>query len=173
MKPKLYLDTSIPSAPFDNTKPMRIHITEGWFRYEAAKFDLYTSTLTLTELQAWTNEEKRHKALEILVEHHVTILNIHQAIEDLAREYIQKGAFPASENDDARHIACATYYKIQNVSSWDFKHIVSINPILKIREIHEKKGLLRLNIGTLALFGGDAYGTFEPEKFVKDKDKIY
>lgn len=173
MKPKLYLDTSIPSAPFDHTKPMRIHITEGWFRHEAQKFDLYTSTLTLIELQAWTNEEKRHKALEILTKHEVTILNMNEIIEALALEYIQKGAFPISEMDDARHIACATHYEIPNIASWDFKHIVSVNPILKIREIHGKTSRLTLTIGTLALFGGDAYGTFEPEKFVKDKDKIY
>ncbi len=80
MKPKLYLDTSIPSAPFDQTKPMRIQITEGWFQHEAIKFDLYTSDLTLIELQAWTNENKRHKALEILAKHKVTILNINETI---------------------------------------------------------------------------------------------
>ena len=62
--------------------------------------------------------------------------------------------------------------EIQNFVSWDFKHIVSVNPILKIIEIHQKLKLPMMNIHTLAPYGGDAYGTFEPEKFTKEKHKI-
>lgn len=169
---KIYLDTSIPSAPFDATKPLRIHITESWFLYEAARFELYTSRLTITELAAWTNIEKREKALAILEKCATKILDITPEIEDLADFYIKKGAFPPSERDDALHVACATLHQIPNVASWDFKHIVSINPILKIREINQKKGFINLNIGALDAYGGDNYGTFEPEKFVREKSKI-
>lgn len=65
-------------------------------------------------------KKKRHKALEILAKHPVTILDMNEIIDLLAREYIQKGAFPISEIDDARHIACATYYEIPDIASWDF-----------------------------------------------------
>ena len=169
---KLYLDTSIPSAPFDKTKPMRIHITDAWFLNDAQKFELYISTLTVTELNQWTNNEKREKAFQLLSESKVKILEITSEMKDLAALYVEKGAFPIGEMDDALHIACATLNRIPNFASWDFRHIVSVNPILKLREIHQKQALPQLNIGTLGLFGGDVYGTFEPEKFVKEKNKI-
>jgi hypothetical protein len=41
MKTKLYLDTSIPSAFFDTSKPMRQLITQKWFENDASGFELY------------------------------------------------------------------------------------------------------------------------------------
>ena len=38
MKTKLYLDTSVPSAFFDTSKPMRQLITQKWFENEAARY---------------------------------------------------------------------------------------------------------------------------------------
>lgn len=173
MKEKLYLDTSIPSAPFDKTKPMRIHITESWFLDIAPQFELFTSTLTIAELNKWTNQEKRCKAFEIIEKYNIKILEINENTLILATEYVEKGAFPSTEIVDAQHLACAVLNDIPNFASWDFKHIVSVNPILKIRAIHEKKNFLIPNIGSLAIFGGDIFGSFEPEKFTKEKKKIY
>jgi len=38
MKTKLYLDTSIPSAYFDFSKPARQLITQQWFKHETRKY---------------------------------------------------------------------------------------------------------------------------------------
>jgi predicted nucleic acid-binding protein len=172
MKIKLFLDTSVPSAPFDLTKPMRKHITIQWFENEAFKYDIYTSNLSIQELHQWGNPVKQQGALELLEKANVKILPITPEMELLAEQYIVRGAFPVTEKDDALHLACATLNEIQNFVSWDFKHIVSVNPILKILEIHQKLKLSRMNINTLAPYGGDTYGTFEPEKFIKEKRKI-
>ena len=51
MKTKLYLDTSIPSAFYDTSKPVRQLITQKWFENEADSFDLYISTLTIEEIK--------------------------------------------------------------------------------------------------------------------------
>jgi predicted nucleic acid-binding protein len=151
---------------------MRKHITTQWFENEAFKYDIYTSNLSIQELNQWGNPVKQQGALELLERANVKILPITPEMEQLAEQYMVRGAFPFTERDDALHLACAVFNDIQNFVSWDFKHIVSVNPILKILEIHQKLKLPMIHINTLANYGGDIYGTFEPEKFTKEKHKI-
>ena len=40
---KIYLDTSIPSAYFDTSKPLRQLITQKWFENNASTYELYIS----------------------------------------------------------------------------------------------------------------------------------
>jgi predicted nucleic acid-binding protein len=169
---KIYLDTSVPSAPFDLSKPLRNHITSQWFAYNAAHFELYISSLTIQELNEWSNLEKRTNAFLLLEAANVKILDVTDTMQALAEKYITLGAIPSTEKDDALHLACATLSEIPNFVSWDFRHIVSVNPILKIKEIHQKLSLPLLQIGTLSLFGADVYGVFEPEKFKREKGKL-
>jgi hypothetical protein len=59
---------------------------------------------------------------------------------------------------DALHIAIATIAQIESLASWNFKHIVSVNPIRKIHELNQKNGFGIIEIGSLELFGGYKYG---------------
>jgi len=43
-------------------------------------------------------------------------------------------------------------------ASWNFKHIVSINPIRKIHELNKKNNCAAIEIGSLQIFGGAKYG---------------
>lgn len=63
-----------------------------------------------------------------------------------------------SEPEDALHIAVATINNINTLASWNFAHIVSINPIRKIHEINLKNNYVLIEIGSLELFGGSKYG---------------
>jgi hypothetical protein len=72
---------------------------------------------------------------------------------------VKHGAIPKSEPEDAYHIAIATVHNIEAIASWNYKHIVSINPIKKIHEINLKFNYPMIEIGTLELFGGSKYGS--------------
>jgi hypothetical protein len=117
-----------------------------------------TSIVTITEINQITNNEKRNNIISIILNHKVKILELTDQALRLAEEYIQKGALPASEKEDAWHIAVATVNRIESLVSWNFKHIVSINPIRKIHEINQKNGYISIEIGSLELFGGYKYG---------------
>lgn len=71
---------------------------------------------------------------------------------------MEQGAIPQSEPEDALHIAIATVNKIESMASWNFKHIVSVNPIRKIHEINNNNGYELIEIGSLELYGGYKYG---------------
>lgn len=55
---KLYLDTSIPSAYYDTSKPLRQLITQKWFENEIHNFELYISNIVFDELSRLSNIEK-------------------------------------------------------------------------------------------------------------------
>jgi hypothetical protein len=76
----------------------------------------------------------------------------------LANEFIQFGAIPKSEAEDAWHIAIATVNQIESLVSWNFKHIVNINPIRKIHQINLRHGFQAIEIGSIEIFGGYKYG---------------
>ncbi|MCK4763698.1 MAG: type II toxin-antitoxin system VapC family toxin [Candidatus Aminicenantes bacterium] len=158
MKTKLYLDTSIPSAYYDYSKPLRQLITQKWFENETHLFDVYISVLTIEEIDRLGNITRRENIKNLILKYNVEILQISDEIKNLAEKYITKGAIPKSEPEDALHIAIATVNKIEGLASWNFKHIVSINPIRKIHEINGEKGYPLLEIGSLELYGGSKYG---------------
>jgi hypothetical protein len=47
---------------------------------------------------------------------------------------------------------------IDALASWNFKHIVSINPVRKIHEINKKLHYRAIEIGSLEMFGAANYG---------------
>lgn len=155
---KLYLDTSIPSAYFDYSKPVRQLITQKWFENDASLYELYISVITIEEIELLKNINKKNKIKDLILNYNVKVLKISSEAIELANKYINAGAVPKSEPEDAYHIAIATVNNIETLASWNFKHIVSINPIRKIHEVNRKFNYPLIEIGSLELFGGSRYG---------------
>ncbi|MFA5879576.1 MAG: PIN domain-containing protein [Candidatus Margulisiibacteriota bacterium] len=157
-KIKLYLDTSIISAFYDYSKPVRQLITQKWFENDSMNFNLFASVITIQEVEEFQNIEKKEKIKQLILNFNIDILEITESAKILANEYIKHGAIPKSEPEDALHIAIPSIYKIDALASWNFKHIVSLNPIKKIHEINQAKGFINIEISSLELFGGAKYG---------------
>jgi predicted nucleic acid-binding protein len=157
-KTKIYLDTSIPSAYFDSSKPVRQLITQKWFELESKNYQLYISLIGIGEIDKISNEIKKDNIKKLIFDNKIEILKLDDKAVKLSREYITKGAIPKSEPEDALHIAIATINKIESLASWNFKHIVSINPIKKIHEINKRHNYIAIEIGSLEIYGGSKYG---------------
>ena len=67
MKTKLYLDTSVPSAFFDTSKPMRQLLTQKWFEFEANEYELCTSVISIEEIDRLSNAGKRKNIQDLLI----------------------------------------------------------------------------------------------------------
>jgi predicted nucleic acid-binding protein len=158
MKTTLYLDTSIPSAYFDTSKPVRQLMTQKWFENETSRYNLVTSIVAVEEIRMLKNKEKRENIENLLADYNVRFLDLTEEALNLSKQYMNKGAIPETETEDAMHIAIATVNKIEALVSWNFKHIVSLNPVRKIYEINRKSGYNELVIGTPEVFGGYKYG---------------
>ena len=157
MSLKIYLDTSVISAYFDFQKPVRQLITQKWTQQNAKEFDLFVSTLVLEEIDKNTDQELKEKMLNLLNSLSISILEVNDEIFKLASIY-REHTLPQEINDTV-HIAIASYYAIDAIVSWNFKHIVNLKTMKTIHKINQEQQYQDIQILTLENLGGDQYGT--------------
>ena len=122
MKTKIYLDTSVISALFDERTPERLSMTAAfWSKLD--DYEVFISTLVLEELER-AREEIRGKMLSIVV--NFNVLNISEKAVELANCYLKQGIFPEKYFDDALHVALASENQIGILVSWNFTHLVKL-----------------------------------------------
>lgn len=154
---QIYLDTSVISAYFDFYKPVRQIITQKWFQYNAHEFTLFASTLVIEEIQQNPDQELLKNMLTLLNTYSISILAINDDITHLADVY--RTQILAKEINDTLHIATASYYGLDAIVSWNFRHIVNLKTMKTIHHINREQQYQALEILTLEQLGGDQYGT--------------
>lgn len=133
---KIYLDSSVPSAYFDSTRPERQQETQGfWKRID--QYEIFISDLVIKELNRTPARERREDLLKCV--NGITVLpSGSEMVTDLAQEYFHEGAIPIIE--DAIHIAVATAYDLDVVASWNFRHMVNLKTKKRVNAINSLKG---------------------------------
>ncbi len=140
---KIYLDTSVISALFDERNPERKSLTEEFF----SKIEIYTvyiSELTIAEIEKTPEPVLRSKMKEII--ENFIILEIDESVEELAKEYIKYGAIPEAYFEDAYHIAVAVLNEMDYLLSWNFRHIVRRKTKDIVRMVNSLKNLKQIEI---------------------------
>lgn len=138
LKEKVYLDTSIPSAYYDERAKERQKVTKKFWHEVLPNFRAYISVITLEEISA-IYDEKLKGSVNELVEDFI-ILNTNNKIAFLAKTYIEKGVLPEKYYEDALHVAFATYNKIQFLVSWNFHHLVNVKTRKFVNLINNSAG---------------------------------
>ncbi len=154
---KIYLDTSILSAYFDMRKPARQLMTQKWFQNDLKNFSAFISTLVLEEINAHSDEAVKDEMLSLINRNAIQVLEIDDVVLKIAAAY-RKKVIP-QETNDSIHLAVATYYKLDAVVSWNFKHIVNLKTIKSIHDVNQLEGLTPVEIITIENLGGDKYGS--------------
>jgi predicted nucleic acid-binding protein len=122
MKTKVYLDTSVISALFDERTPERMAMTKAaWDRFN--DYEVYLSNVVIEELSS-ASQPLRNKMLEMVSR--FGILPASDMASSLAGIYVNQGIFPAKYFDDALHVAIASTNQIGILLSWNFTHLVKI-----------------------------------------------
>ena len=140
-KMKVYLDTSVISALFDERNLERKILTEAFFE-EIGNFATHISEITAAEIERTPDLKLRSKMKEIISQFPMLFLTDEAVL--LAKEYIRYGAVPEGYPEDAYHIAIAVIGEIDFLLSWNFKHIVRrktrdivrmVNSLNRLREV--------------------------------------
>lgn len=135
-RPRLYLETSIPSAYWDDRDPARMAKTRE-FWHQVPLYEVFVSRMTLSEIQAHPDETRRNQLLDLVQP--FTVLGVTAEAEALADEYLGRAVFPLAARADAVHVAVATVHAVGIILSWNFRHMVklrtrqllaAINPLL-------------------------------------------
>ena len=130
MKPKVYIETSIPSylsawRSRDLIVAANQKITKEWWD-SREQFDLYISALVIQEAGAGDPiaAQKRLEQLDDIPE-----LNITEEVEGFAEILIQKVPLPENARIDALHIAVAALSGMDYLLTWNCTRIA--NAILR------------------------------------------
>jgi predicted nucleic acid-binding protein len=142
-KLKIYLDTSIFSAYYDDRVKIRQEQTKRfWVKLE--DFDKYISEIVLDELGAVTDNDLRKKLIELTKD--FEIIKIDVEAEAMADQYIKKEIFPEKYRDDALHLAIATVNNIDILISWNFEHLVKRKTRLEANLANSLNGYRSIDI---------------------------
>lgn len=144
---RVYLDTSVISALFDERNPERKSLTEAFFR-EAKNFEILISEITLAEIERMPDAERRTKMKEAVAG--FSVLSLTDDVEGIASEYIRHGAVPPGYREDAYHIAIAVRNDMSCLLSWNFRHIVRRKTREIVRMVNTLNNLSQIEIITPA-----------------------
>jgi predicted nucleic acid-binding protein len=109
-KETLYLDTSVPSAYYDERAKERMEATIKFWKDVLPNYQVYVSEITVMELGDTKDGNRRRKFRDIIK--NFKVLKEKKAIRDLAKAYIEKEIFSEKYIDDALHVAMASFYEI-------------------------------------------------------------
>jgi predicted nucleic acid-binding protein len=123
MLPRYYLDTSVFGGIFDYEFESE---TRALFeRIEAGHLKCVYSKLAEAELER--APERVRNFFDSLNPKNLEEVEVNHTVLRLAREYVEKNVVGLTSLDDCVHIALATFYEVDMLISWNFKHIV--NPV--------------------------------------------
>ena len=136
MNRKIYLDTSVISALYDQRTPERMEMTKNAWA-EIREYEVYISDLVVEELQMAKGQMLG--LLNAAVEGFV-VIGIDDEASALAAVYVSEGIFPEKYMDDAIHVAVATVNEIGLLLSWNFKHLVKLKTRRMVTEVNAANG---------------------------------
>lgn len=146
-KMKIYLDTSVISALFDEKNPERKSLTEAFFK-GIENFETFVSEITGAEIERTPYMELRNKMKEVVAR--FSVLSLTDDVEWLAKEYVRYGAVPEDYPEDAYHIAITVINEMDYLLSWNFKHIVRRKTRDIVRMVNTLNNLRQIEIMTPA-----------------------
>jgi predicted nucleic acid-binding protein len=124
-KRKVYVETSVWGAVFD-AEPAYYREAARKLLSRADDFEFYISPVVGREI---TNapREIRERLRGVITDVDPLPLDETEEIIALTAEYVSRGIFPAKYRNDALHVAFASYYALEFLVSYNFRHIVRVS----------------------------------------------
>ena len=138
----VYLETTIPS--FLTGRPSndlilagKQEVTRRWWETRRHHYHLAVSQFVIDEASAGdpSAADKRLSVLE-----HIPLLEIDEAVLNLADRILSVGIIPPKAATDAGHIAVAARHNVDFLMTWNCTHIANGEIIARIRTILDHAG---------------------------------
>jgi predicted nucleic acid-binding protein len=141
-KQRIYIDTSVIGGCFDIEFEEWSNILFDEF-IEGEKIVVVSDVVFDELLNA---PRKVREKLDQIETENVEIHYKDSEVAFLASKYIEFGAISENSLNDAYHLAIATVFNVDVLVSWNFKHIVNLDRILKYNSINLMFGYKILEI---------------------------
>ncbi len=137
MSETVYIETSVIGyLTARSTKNLiiaaNIEMTRDWWEGRRHLFELYISQVVVAEV-ARGDGEMAAKRLECIAD--LPLLEVTEAVDDLAAAFMARSNLPAKAGDDAIHIAIATVHRLNYLLTWNCKHIANAQIQTKLMDI--------------------------------------
>ena len=142
MKPKVYVETSIPSFYYEvRTEPemvARRQWTQQWWGQAPNKYQIVTSPAVFEELNGgdFPNKEKAVALIAGLPQ-----VSVEEEIGEVVDAYIRHKLMPSDPAGDALHLALASYHKCDFLLTWNCRHLANANKFGHIIRLNVMLGL--------------------------------
>ena len=143
MKPRLYLETTIPSYLVARPSPLvRIaadqQTTREWWDSHRSDYDLFTSAEVIDEVMEGdaVMADARLKVLE-----EIPRLAATETAAELAEHLLRSGVTPPNAASDAFHIGISAAHAMDFLLTWNCKHINNPHLIRRIERACADRGL--------------------------------
>ena len=133
MKPRVYIETTIPSFYHETRPEPEIVARRNWTR------------------QWWDEERHRYELARAVPHKGAGVLDMLADVADVAlttevaaieREYIRRKLMPSGIGGDATHLAAASYYGCHFLLTWNCVHLANANKVAHIRHVNDLLGLM-------------------------------
>jgi hypothetical protein len=142
LRPRLYLDTTIPSyltarVSRDLNIARYQKITTQWWNSWRTNFDIRISELVWKEASRG-NPEAAERRLQLLAR--FPLLEVNERAYALCERLLRDCCLPDRASMDAAHVAVAAIHGMEFLLTWNFAHLVNTNFAPKIRSVCELEG---------------------------------
>jgi len=142
MKPKLYMETTIPSYLTSYSSRDLIiaghqQITKDWWEKRKNAFDIYISQFVIDETKSG-NPVAAHERMSAIKG--FPLLDIIPEVEMLAAGILASGAIPQRAATDAVHVAIAAVHGMDFLMTWNCVHLANAIIAKKVAKICNQYG---------------------------------
>jgi predicted nucleic acid-binding protein len=141
-RPKLYLETTIPSYLTARTSRDVItarlqNVTKRWWNSWRTQFEIYISDIVLKEVTAGDSEaaQRRRTILEGFTE-----LESDGESRALAARIVEVCGLPGQATNDAEHVALAAMHGLDFLLTWNCAHLANPHIVSKIELACQARG---------------------------------
>jgi len=137
MSESVYIETSILGyLTARSTKNLilagNIEMTRDWWELRRSAFTLYISQVVLDEA---TRGDGEIAAQRLEAVRGFPLLEVTEAVQNLAIQFMTRSNLPPKASDDAIHIALATVNSLDYLLTWNCKHIANAQVQKKLLKI--------------------------------------
>lgn len=142
MKPKLYVETTIPSyLVARRSRDARLAVdqaaAEQWWQLRRADYELHTSAIVVEEIM---RGEAVMAAARVRYLEGVPRLPVTPAVASLTKRLLREQIVPTRAEADAAHITFAAVHGMDFLPTWNCKHINNPHTVRRIERACEGEG---------------------------------
>ncbi len=138
LKSKIYLDTSVPSAYFDERTPERQQLTQEFWSKQLPEFEALISEFVIQEIDDVSDSGRRAEMRRLVKP--LGIVDYTEDAQNLIQQYIEHDVFTQKSLLDATHVAIAVMHRIGYLVSWNFRHLVKVRIRRGVNLVNSQNG---------------------------------